>query len=180
LGGKAISELLARLQMDRRIRIDGDKVSSTTALSTGERKRLALLCAVLDDRPEDTDVFHILSREPKLPEYITSRSYIFRVDVDGRVARGDARNVRTAVEERHHAPRAHQPSGTPSRTTDRAHAAGRPASARHLRARTRGLGVDGHESRRLNCIRSRFIGFNRFRMFHGFQSSDFQSGAECR
>ena len=41
--------------------------------------------AVLDDRPEDTDVFHILSREPKLPEYITSRSYIFRVDVDGRV-----------------------------------------------------------------------------------------------
>jgi len=51
LGGKAISELLARLQMDRRIRIDGDKVSSTTALSTGERKRLALLCAVLDDRP---------------------------------------------------------------------------------------------------------------------------------
>jgi hypothetical protein len=41
--------------------------------------------AVLDDRPEDTDVFHVLSREPKLPEYIASQSYVFRVDVDGRI-----------------------------------------------------------------------------------------------
>ena len=41
--------------------------------------------AVLDDRPEDTDVFHVLSREPKFPEYIASRSYYFRVDLDGRI-----------------------------------------------------------------------------------------------
>jgi hypothetical protein len=41
--------------------------------------------AVLDDRPEDTDVFHVLSREPKLPEYIASKSYFFLVDVDGRI-----------------------------------------------------------------------------------------------
>ena len=41
--------------------------------------------AVLDDRPEDTDVFHVLSREPKLPEYIASQSYFFRVDLDGRI-----------------------------------------------------------------------------------------------
>ena len=41
--------------------------------------------AVLDDRPEDTDVFHVLSREPKLPEYIASQSYVFRVDLDGRI-----------------------------------------------------------------------------------------------
>jgi hypothetical protein len=42
--------------------------------------------AVLDDRPEDTDVFHVLSRQPRVPEYIVSQSYIFRVDVDGRIA----------------------------------------------------------------------------------------------
>jgi hypothetical protein len=42
--------------------------------------------AVLDDRPEDTDVFHVLSREPRVPEYIVSEPYIFRVDVDGRIA----------------------------------------------------------------------------------------------
>ena len=41
--------------------------------------------AVLDDRPEDTDVFHVLSREPKLPEYVVSKSYFFRIDVDGRI-----------------------------------------------------------------------------------------------
>jgi len=41
--------------------------------------------AVLDDRPEDTDVFHVLSREPKVPEYIASKSYVFRVEVDGRI-----------------------------------------------------------------------------------------------
>jgi hypothetical protein len=42
--------------------------------------------AVLDDRPEDTDVFHVLSRQPRVPEYIVSQSYIFRVDVDGRIS----------------------------------------------------------------------------------------------
>jgi hypothetical protein len=41
--------------------------------------------AVLDDRPEDTDVFWVLSREPKVPEYVVSRSYFFRVDLDGRI-----------------------------------------------------------------------------------------------
>jgi len=41
--------------------------------------------AVLDDRPEDTDVFHVLSREPHVPEYIVSKSYFFRVDLDGRI-----------------------------------------------------------------------------------------------
>jgi hypothetical protein len=41
--------------------------------------------AVLDDRPEDTDVFHVLSREPKLPEYIASQSNFFRIDLDGRI-----------------------------------------------------------------------------------------------
>ena len=41
--------------------------------------------AVLDDRPEDTDVFHVLSREPKVPEYIVSRSYFFNIDVEGRI-----------------------------------------------------------------------------------------------
>jgi len=41
--------------------------------------------AILDDRPEDTDVFHVLSRVPKVPEYIVSKSYFFRVDLDGRI-----------------------------------------------------------------------------------------------
>ena len=30
-------------------------------------------------------MFHVLSREPKLPEYIASQPYFFRVDLDGRI-----------------------------------------------------------------------------------------------
>jgi hypothetical protein len=41
--------------------------------------------AVLDDRPEDTDVFLVLSRRPQVPEYIVSQSFYFRIDVDGRI-----------------------------------------------------------------------------------------------
>ncbi|MBZ4423228.1 cyclic peptide export ABC transporter [Myxococcus sp. RHSTA-1-4] len=42
--------LLRRLQLERKVRIEGGKLS-TTALSTGQRKRLALLTAYLEDRP---------------------------------------------------------------------------------------------------------------------------------
>ena len=41
--------------------------------------------AVLADRPEDTDVFHVVTREPQVPEYIVTRSYYFRIDIDGRI-----------------------------------------------------------------------------------------------
>jgi len=51
----------------------------------GDKIEAGYHTAVLDDRPEDTDVFHVLSREPKVPEYIASKSYFFRVDVDGRI-----------------------------------------------------------------------------------------------
>lgn len=45
--------------------------------------------AVLDDRPEDTDVFHVLSRRPQVPEYIVSETFYFRIDVDGRITAYD-------------------------------------------------------------------------------------------
>jgi hypothetical protein len=41
--------------------------------------------AVLDDRPEDTDVFLVLSRRPRIPEYIVSQSFYFCIDVDGQI-----------------------------------------------------------------------------------------------
>ncbi|QRO01344.1 cyclic peptide export ABC transporter [Archangium violaceum] len=42
---------LSRLQLDHKVRISEDGVLSTTALSQGQRKRLALLVAYLEDRP---------------------------------------------------------------------------------------------------------------------------------
>ena len=45
--------------------------------------------AVLADRPEDTDVFLVLTRRPRVPEYIASATFYFRIDVDGRITAYD-------------------------------------------------------------------------------------------
>ena len=41
--------------------------------------------AVLDNRPEDTDVFHVLTRTPRLPEIVVSDKYYFSIDTTGRI-----------------------------------------------------------------------------------------------
>jgi hypothetical protein len=41
--------------------------------------------AQLHDRPEDTDVFHVLTRQPPAPALIISKSYYFAIDVIGRI-----------------------------------------------------------------------------------------------
>lgn len=41
--------------------------------------------AVLDDVPEDTDVFHVLSRRPSVPQLIATKKYVYRVEVDGTI-----------------------------------------------------------------------------------------------
>lgn len=41
--------------------------------------------AVLDDIPEDTDVFHVLSREPSVPELIATKQYVFQIKPDGTI-----------------------------------------------------------------------------------------------
>jgi len=44
-------ECLARLGLAEKVRINGRNYTTTKALSNGQRKRLALLCAYLEDRP---------------------------------------------------------------------------------------------------------------------------------
>lgn len=41
--------------------------------------------AVLDDVPEDTDVFHVLSREPSAPEYVMTEKFVYLIQVDGTI-----------------------------------------------------------------------------------------------
>lgn len=41
--------------------------------------------AVLDNVPEDTDVFHVLAREPKMPEYVATDTFFYRIDVSGKI-----------------------------------------------------------------------------------------------
>jgi hypothetical protein len=73
-----------RTMLERR-RLHTAVLEYTSRQKDGARMVAGSHTAVLDDRPEDTDVFHVLSREPKLPEYIVSRSYFFRVDLDGHI-----------------------------------------------------------------------------------------------
>ena len=41
--------------------------------------------AVLDDIPEDTDVFHVLVRKPSVPEWVATRKYVYRIEPDGTI-----------------------------------------------------------------------------------------------
>jgi hypothetical protein len=41
--------------------------------------------AVLDELPEDTDVFLVLSRKPSVAEWIATRTYVYRIDPDGKI-----------------------------------------------------------------------------------------------
>ena len=40
---------------------------------------------VLDNTPEDTDVFHVLTRKPAVPEIVVTEESIFGIDVDGKI-----------------------------------------------------------------------------------------------
>jgi hypothetical protein len=39
--------------------------------------------AILDEVPEDTDVFHVLAREPKVPEWVITKTFVYQIAVDG-------------------------------------------------------------------------------------------------
>ena len=41
--------------------------------------------AVLDDIPEDTDVFHVMSRKPSVPEWVATNQFVFRIEPDGTI-----------------------------------------------------------------------------------------------
>ena len=40
---------------------------------------------VLDDVPEDTDVLHVLTRKPAVPEMVITKEFVFQVEPDGSV-----------------------------------------------------------------------------------------------
>ena len=40
---------------------------------------------VLSDLPEDTDVFLVLSRQPRMPEYVGAGGHVFEIDIDGKI-----------------------------------------------------------------------------------------------
>jgi hypothetical protein len=41
--------------------------------------------AVLDQIPEDSDVFHVLARKPSVPELIATKQFVYRIEPDGKI-----------------------------------------------------------------------------------------------
>jgi hypothetical protein len=72
-------EIIARRQLHKSIlEFDARKFTEGS-----NRLKAGTHTAVLDNIPEDTDVFYVLERSPKMPEYIVTDAFIFRIDVDG-------------------------------------------------------------------------------------------------
>ena len=51
----------------------------------GEKVEGGFHTAVLDDVPEDTDVFHVLVRRPPVPEWVGTKKYVYRIEPDGTI-----------------------------------------------------------------------------------------------
>lgn len=51
----------------------------------GTTIKMGFHTAVVDELPEDTDVFLVLSRKPSVPELIATKTYIYVIDQDGRI-----------------------------------------------------------------------------------------------
>jgi hypothetical protein len=49
----------------------------------GKRQVAGVHTHVLDDIPEDTDVFFVLTRKPSVPEMVLTKQFVFQVDPDG-------------------------------------------------------------------------------------------------
>jgi putative pyoverdin transport system ATP-binding/permease protein len=85
-----IQAYLKQLKIDHKVKIEGDRFS-TTALSTGQRKRLALLTAWLDDRPiylfdewaaDQDPIFRDLFYTEFLPELTARGKTVFVISHD--------------------------------------------------------------------------------------------------
>lgn len=51
----------------------------------GQNVKAGFHIAVLDDIPEDTDVFHVLVRKPSVPQWVGTQQYVYLIQPDGTV-----------------------------------------------------------------------------------------------
>jgi hypothetical protein len=58
-----------------------------TELPSGAKPAAGFHTHVLTDTPEDTDVFHVLSQTHPLPEFVGTKSGIYKVETDGQIER---------------------------------------------------------------------------------------------
>ena len=56
-----------------------------TVLAPGKKVVSGFHTHVLSDLPEDTDVFHVLTQDPPLPEFVRTPHFTYKVSVDGSI-----------------------------------------------------------------------------------------------
>jgi hypothetical protein len=56
-----------------------------TAPQSGKRTAAGFHTHVLSDQPEDTDVFHVLTQDPPVPEFVATTHFMYQVSTDGTV-----------------------------------------------------------------------------------------------
>jgi hypothetical protein len=72
------SKIVSKRQMHKAI-IELDAAPNASNMAGGFHT------AVMDDIPEDTDVFYVLSRKPSVPEWIGTRKYVYKIETDGTI-----------------------------------------------------------------------------------------------
>ena len=58
---------------------------SIIEFQVGPDTKIGYHLVVLDNAPEDTDVFYVLSRTPRMPELIVTEKFVYHVETDGLV-----------------------------------------------------------------------------------------------
>lgn len=61
------------------------KIIIETAPQTGKKPVAGFHTHVLSDQPEDTDVFHVLTQDPPLPEFVATPHFTYQVKTDGTI-----------------------------------------------------------------------------------------------
>jgi len=51
--------------------------------SMGEGAKAGFHTAIMDQVPEDSDVFHVLARTPSVPEYIGTKDFVYYIEANG-------------------------------------------------------------------------------------------------
>jgi hypothetical protein len=88
LGGDArytISADGSAIVVKRRLHQAVLEYDGRTGAPPGQTVAAGTHTAVLADVPEDTDVFHVLVRQPKVPEYIATDAFVYRITPDGTI-----------------------------------------------------------------------------------------------
>jgi hypothetical protein len=61
-------------------------------LEKGKKLASGIHTHVLSDLPEDTDVFHVLTQDPRVPEMVGTPHFIYKVETDGTITIEKTRN----------------------------------------------------------------------------------------